>query len=188
MKIGYARVSTKEQIHDLQLDALREAGCKKIYTEVASGAKTDRPELAKCLADLRAGDVLVVWRLDRLGRNLKHLVSVVEELKEREVGFISVQDKHDTTTANGKLVFNIFASLAQFERDLISERTKAGLEAARSRGRKGGRPCELAEKQAETLVAMYQSGKHTMKDIAATFGISRPTAYDYVKKLTKQSA
>ena len=180
MRIGYARVSTKEQIHDLQLDALEEAGCKKIYTEVASGAKTDRPELGKCLADLRAGDVLVVWRLDRLGRNLKHLVETVETLKERGVGFASLQDGHDTTTANGRLVFGIFASLAQFERDLIAERTKAGLEAARARGRNGGRPSKLTAKQVDTLIAMYDSKQHTVKDIAATFGISRQVVYDYL--------
>ena len=180
MKIGYARVSTKEQIHDLQLDALEEAGCKKVYVETASGAKTDRPELGKCLADLREGDTLVIWRLDRLGRNLKHLVETVETLKERGVGFVSIQDGHDTSTANGRLVFGIFASLAQFERDLIAERTKAGLEAARARGRNGGRPSKLTAKQADTLVAMYQSGKHTVKDIAATFGISRQVVYDYL--------
>ena len=182
MKIGYARVSTKEQIHDLQLDALKEAGCEKVYVETASGAKTDRPELTKCLSDLRTGDVLVVWRLDRLGRNLKHLVSVVEELKEREVGFVSIQDQHDTTTANGRLVFGIFASLSQFERDLVAERTKAGLEAARARGRNGGRPSKLTAKQADTLAAMYDSKQHTVKDIAATFGISRQVVYDYLNK------
>ena len=182
MKIGYARVSTKEQIHDLQLDALEEAGCEKVYVETASGAKTDRPELAKCLADLRTGDVLIVWRLDRLGRNLKHLVETVETLKERGVGFVSIQDQHDTTTANGRLVFGIFASLAAFERDLIAERTKAGLEAARARGRNGGRPSKLTAKQVDTLIAMYDSKQHTVKDIAATFGISRQVVYDYLNK------
>lgn len=182
MKIGYARVSTADQNHDLQVDALKKAGCEKIYIETASGAKADRPELQKCLDNLRPGDVLVVWRLDRLGRNLAHLVATVDKLNERGVGFVSVQDNHDTTSANGRLIFGIFASLAAFERDLIAERTKAGLEAARARGKMGGRPKKLTDKQVATLRKMHESKEHTGAEIAKTFGISRPVLYAYLKK------
>src|SRR5690349_15412935 len=140
MLIGYARVSTDDQTLDLQLDALKAAGCerRRVYTDTASGAKTDRPGLAKALDMLREGDILVVWRLDRLGRSLPHLIEVVGDLKGRHIGFKSLTENIDTTTPAGELIFHIFASLAQFERELIRERTMAGLVAARARGRKGG--------------------------------------------------
>jgi DNA invertase Pin-like site-specific DNA recombinase len=134
MKVGYARVSTKDQTLDLQLDALKKAGCSKIYTETVSGARADRPELAKLMDALRTGDVLVIWKLDRLGRSLKNLIDIVNDLLQRKVGLKSLGDPIDTTTSQGRLTFNIFASLAEFERDLIRERTNAGLTAARARG------------------------------------------------------
>ena len=138
MEIGYARVSTGEQTLDLQMDALRSAGCGKIFQETASGAKADRPVLAEVLSYLRAGDTLVVWRLDRLGRSLQHLIAVIAQSAERGIGFKSVTEQIDTTTSGGKLIFHVFGALAEFERDLIRERTRAGLAAARARGRLGG--------------------------------------------------
>ena len=140
MLVGYARVSTTDQNLDLQKDALRAAGCERLFTDMASGAKAERPGLAQALRECRPGDTLVVWKLDRLGRSLPHLVETVRELLEREVGFKSLQESIDTTTSGGKLIFHLFASLAEFERDLIRERTNAGLAAARARGRRGGRP------------------------------------------------
>src|SRR5690348_9395311 len=156
MEIGYARVSTGEQTLDLQLDALTRAGCAKVFTETASGANAERPILAEALSYLRPGDVLVVWRLDRLGRSLQHLIAVVAELAERGIGFKSLGEQIDTTTAGGKLVFHVFGALAEFERDLIRERTQAGLAAARARGRVGGRPKKLADaKQVALARALY---------------------------------
>jgi DNA invertase Pin-like site-specific DNA recombinase len=140
MLIGYARISTHEQNLDLQEDALKAAGCKKVYTDKTGGAKSERPGLEKALADARPGDTLVVWKLDRLGRSLKHLIETVTDLSHRGVGFKSLQENIDTTTSGGKLVFHVFGALAEFERDIIRERTLAGLAAARARGRKGGRP------------------------------------------------
>src|SRR5207248_9019601 len=140
MLIGYARVSTHDQTLDLQQDALEKAGCGKIFTDTASGAKAERKGLEEALAYVREGDTLVVWRLDRLGRSLKHLLETITTLNTRKIGFKSLTESIDTTTSNGRLIFNIFASLAEFERDLIRERTKAGLQAARARGRVGGRP------------------------------------------------
>ena len=145
MRVGYARVSTKEQNLELQVDALKDAQCEQVFTEVASGANTARPVLDDLLSRLRPGDVLVIWKLDRLGRSLKHLVTLTHELLERKIGLVSLNDPIDTTTAQGRLVFNIFAALAEFERDLIRERTQAGLQAARARGRKGGRPRGLIQ-------------------------------------------
>ena len=147
MLIGYARVSTLEQNLDLQEDALKAAGCKKIYTDKTGGAKADRPGLERALADVRPGDSLVVWKLDRLGRSLKHLIETVTDLSERGVGFRSLQEAIDTTTSGGKLIFHVFGALAEFERDIIRERTLAGLAAARARGRKGGRPRHLDDKK-----------------------------------------
>jgi DNA invertase Pin-like site-specific DNA recombinase len=140
MLVGYARVSTAEQTLDLQEDALRKIGCEQIFTDTASGAKTDRLGLEEALSFVRAGDILVVWRLDRFGRSLKHLIETIGHLQERGIGFRSVQENIDTTTSGGKLVFHVFGALAEFERDLIRERTQAGLAAARARGRRGGRP------------------------------------------------
>jgi DNA invertase Pin-like site-specific DNA recombinase len=184
MKIGYARVSTEEQNLDLQLDALQKAGCEKIYQEKVSGMKTHRVELSKLLAHLRAGDVLVIWKLDRLGRSLQHLVELTHELLEKEVGLQSLSDPIDTTTAQGRLVFNIFASLAQFERDLIRERTMAGLASARARGRLGGRKKGLSAKAQKTALiaeALYKQKQLPVLDLCKQLSISKPTLYRYLR-------
>lgn len=184
MRVGYARVSTKDQNLDSQVDALREAGCEEVFTEVASGAKTARPILDDVLSRLRAGDVLVIWKLDRLGRSLKHLVTLTTELMEREIGLVSIKDPLDTTTPQGRLVFNIFASLAEFERDLIRERTQAGLAAARARGRVGGRPKGLSKQAEATAMAaetLYREGQLSVQAICDQLGISKPTLYSYLE-------
>jgi DNA invertase Pin-like site-specific DNA recombinase len=183
MDIGYARVSTGEQTLDLQLDALKAAGCGKVYEETASGAKADRPVLEEVLGYLRPGDTLVVWRLDRLGRSLKHLIEVVAALAERGIGFKSLSEQIDTTTPGGKLIFHVFGALAEFERDLIRERTQAGLAAARARGRLGGRPKKLADpKQLALARTLYQDGKTDVTTICRTLGISRATLYRSLKE------
>ncbi len=171
MKIGYARVSTLEQNPELQLDALEKAGCEKVFSDTVSGAKADRPGLQEALSYVRNDDCLVVWRLDRLGRSLKHLIKVVEELDDNGIGFVSLQEGFDTTTSGGKLVFQIFGALAEFERNLIKERTNAGLAAARARGRLGGRKEKLDVSQRDTLQKMYDSKDHTIKDICSTMGV-----------------
>ena len=182
--IGYARVSTQEQELQLQLDALEKAGCdkSKIFIDKISGAKADRPGLNKCLAELEPGDTLLVWRLDRLGRSMPHLASLIEELRLKGIGFKSICDGAiDTTTASGELIFNIFSSLAQFERRLIQERTKAGLEAARSRGRNGGRK-KVENTDPRVLMAKNMHKDHGMKidDICKTLKISRASFYRYL--------
>jgi DNA invertase Pin-like site-specific DNA recombinase len=183
MDIGYARVSTGEQTLDLQLDALTKAGCGKVYTETASGAKAERPVLEEVLGYLRKGDTLVVWRLDRLGRSLKHLIEVVAVLAERGIGFKSLTEQIDTTTPGGKLIFHVFGALAEFERDLIRERTHAGLAAARARGRLGGRPKKLAdEKQLALARSLYDGGQTDIDTICTTLGISRATLYRALKE------
>lgn len=183
MDIGYARVSTGEQTLDLQYDALTNAGCGKIYQETASGAKADRPILDEVLSYLRVGDTLVVWRLDRLGRSLEHLIDVVAALADRGIGFKSLTEQIDTTTPGGKLIFHVFGALAEFERDLIRERTQAGLAAARSRGRVGGRPKKLANaKQLELARTLYAGGQTDIETICQTLGISRATLYRYLKQ------
>jgi DNA invertase Pin-like site-specific DNA recombinase len=183
MDIGYARVSTGEQTLDLQLDALTKADCGKIYQETASGAKADRPVLEEVLSYVRKGDTLVVWRLDRLGRSLKHLIEVVAALAARGIGFKSLTEQIDTTTPGGKLIFHVFGALAEFERDLIRERTNAGLAAARARGRLGGRPKKLAEpKQRELARTLYQGGQTDIATICRTLGISRATLYRALKE------
>jgi len=182
MLIGYARVSTGEQTLDLQLDALVKAGCERTYTETASGAKAERPVLAEVLGYLRPGGTLVVWRLDRLGRSLKHLIETVALLAERGVGFKSLGEQIDTTTPGGKLVFHVFGALAEFERDLIRERTNAGLAAARARGRRGGRPKALADPKRVALAqALYDGGQADIATICKTLGISRATLYRALK-------
>lgn len=181
MKIGYARISTQDQSQALQDDALESAGCEKIFRDRVSGAKANRPGLAKALEYVRSGDSIVVWRLDRLGRNLKHLIEVVEGLEQRGIGFVSLQEGFDTTTNGGKLVFQIFGALAEFERNLIQERTRAGLEAARARGRLGGRKRKLKSTQIEAMKLMYDSKKHSISDICSSFGISKPTLYRYLE-------
>jgi DNA invertase Pin-like site-specific DNA recombinase len=183
MDIGYARVSTGEQTLELQLDALKTAGCGKVYQETASGAKAERPVLEEVLGYLRPGDTLVVWRLDRLGRSLKHLIEVVAALAERGIGFKSLTEQIDTTTPGGKLIFHVFGALAEFERDLIRERTHAGLAAARARGRLGGRPKKLADsKQLGLARTLYAGGQTDSATICQTLGISRATLYRYLKE------
>ena len=185
MNIGYARVSTGEQTLDLQLDALRKADCGKLFTETASGAKADRPVLADVLTYLRAGDTLVVWRLDRLGRSLGHLIATLTDLANRGVGFKSLTEQIDTTTPGGKLIFHVFGALAEFERDLTRERTHAGLAAARARGRIGGRPKKLADpKQVALAQALYDGETTDVATICRTLGISRATLYRYLTPRT----
>ena len=189
MLIGYARVSTQDQRLDLQKDALKKAGCKKVFMDVAGGgAKTERPGLQAALEFAREGDTLVVWKLDRLGRSLRHLIESVTELKERNVGFRSLQESIDTTTSGGKLFFHIFGSLAEFERDLVRERTHAGLAAARARGRKGGRPRVLDEKKAALARTLFKDPANSPAVIAETLGVSRSTLYRYVSATPKGAA
>lgn len=180
MLIGYARVSTNEQNLDLQEDALRKAACEKIFSDKLSGVNDERPGLAKALEISRAGDTLVVWKLDRLGRSLSHLVKTIDDLKEQGIGFQSLQENIDTTSGVGKLLFHIFASLAEFERDIIRERTMAGLAAARARGRLGGRPKVLDDKKVSLAKAMYKDKNTSVKDICATLGVSKSTFYRYL--------
>lgn len=186
MKIGYARISTQEQNLDLQQDALTAAGCEKIFHDVASGAKDERKGLADAVEYARAGDILMVWKLDRLGRSLKHLIETVNDLHERSIGFASLQENIDTTTSGGKLIFHVFGALAEFERELIRERTQAGLKAARTRGRKGGRKEKLTQKQVEMVRAMVNDPNISISSICETFGISKPTLYRYVPAPEKQ--
>jgi DNA invertase Pin-like site-specific DNA recombinase len=182
MNIGWARVSTGEQTLDLPIDALRTADRGKLFTETASGAKADRVVLAVVLAYLRAGDTLVVWRLDRLGRSLQHLIQTVADLAHRGIGFTSLTEQIDTTTPGGKLVFHVFGALAEFERDLTRERTYAGFAAARARGRIGGRPKKLAEpKQLALAQSLYDGHQADVETICRTLGISRATLYRSIK-------
>jgi DNA invertase Pin-like site-specific DNA recombinase len=183
MLIGYARVSTVDQTLALQQDALEKAGCERIFTDTASGAKAERIGLADAVAYAREGDVLVVWRLDRLGRSLKHLIETITSLNERGIGFKSITEAIDTTTSGGKLIFHIFGALAEFERDIIRERTHAGLTAARARGRKGGRPRVLTPKKAQMAQALYNDKNNTISEICRTLNISRATLYRYINSL-----
>jgi DNA invertase Pin-like site-specific DNA recombinase len=178
--LGYARVSTADQQAHLQVDALERAGCYRVFTETASGARTDRPALEQLLDQLRPGDTLVVWKLDRLGRSLRHLVDTVTGLAERGIGFRSLQEAIDTTTPGGKLVFHVFAALAEFERDLIRERTSAGLAAARARGRHGGRPSVMTTHKLQVAREMYRSGLYSVATIATTLGVSRASIYRHL--------
>jgi DNA invertase Pin-like site-specific DNA recombinase len=187
MRIGYARISKTDgsQALDLQHDALIEAGVspKHIYNDKASGKKDDRPGLANCLKALRRGDVLVVWKLDRLGRDLKHLVNTVEDLSDRGIGFKVLTGKGaniDTTTAGGKLIFGIFAALSEFERELIRERTKAGLAAARARGRSGGRKFALTKAQVRLAQAAMGNKETVVSELCDELGITRATLYRYI--------
>lgn len=188
MLIGYARVSTSVQRLDLQKDALLAAGCKRIFTDTASGAKSQRPGLTEALQYCRPADTLVVWKLDRLGRSLPHLVETVRDLGARGTGFKSLQENIDTTTSGGKLIFHIFASLAEFERDIIRERTGAGLAAARARGRKGGRPKGVDEKKKKAALALKKDSKRSVKEICDIVGISRNTYYKYTRSDGNQEA
>lgn len=184
MKIGYARVSTREQNLDMQIIALEDAGCEKIYEEVVSGAKSDRPVFNAVIKQLRDGDTLTVWKLDRLGRSLKHLIELVHTLMQRNIGLCSLNDPIDTTTSQGRLIFNIFASLAEFERDIIRERTNAGLSAARARGRLGGRPRGIPKESEATAIAaetLYREGKLSVMQIAKKLNIAKNTLYKYLR-------
>lgn len=181
MKIGYMRISTQDQRMDLQEDALTHAGCDRIFSDTASGAKEDRAGLTEALSYLRAGDTLVVWRLDRLARSFKQLVHVVTDLRERGIGFVCLQEGIDTETSSGQLVFGIFASLAAFERELIRERTRAGLAAARKRGISTGRPRALTQKQAELARILYADKSISVSTICGQLGCSKNTLYRAVK-------
>src|SRR5690554_181631 len=177
MIIGYARVSTLDQNLELQRDALEKAGCEQVFEDHVSGSTTERPGWAQAQTALRKGDTLVVWRLDRLGRSLKHLIDTVNELHARGVGFKSLNENIDTTTSGGRLVFHIFGALAEFERELIRERTQAGLAAARARGRKGGRPRKLTPRQVATARTLLKDREHTVTAVAEMLGVSRSTLY-----------
>ena len=181
MLIGYARVSTADQYLRMQEDALKSAGCEDIYTDIASGAKTARPGLHSALSHLRQGDLLVVWKLDRLGRSLAHLIQTIKELSEKGIGFKSLQESIDTTTSGGQLIFHIFGALAEFERELIRERTQAGLKAARTRGRLGGRPVLLNKRQVSKLKKHYEKGDLSIMEICKLFNITKPTLYRYLR-------
>jgi DNA invertase Pin-like site-specific DNA recombinase len=181
MLIGYARVSTSDQTLNLQKDALEKIGCSKIFTDIISGATTERQGLDAALSYVREGDTLVVWRLDRLGRSLKHLIETITALNNRKIGFKSTTENIDTTTSGGKLIFHIFGALAEFERDIVRERTNAGLQAARARGRKGGRPKSLTENKAAMARELYNNKQNAITDICKTLGISRATLYRFVK-------
>ncbi|WP_407476777.1 recombinase family protein [Elizabethkingia anophelis] len=184
MKIGYARVSTQDQNFELQEDALKKSGCELIFKEKVSGAKADRLELGKLIEHLRKGDIVVVYKLDRLGRSLKHLLELVDLFNRKEVGLQSISDSIDTTTPQGRLFFNISASFAEFEKDLIRERTKAGLDAARSRGKKGGRRHGMskeAEQKAILAETYYKEGKMSVIEISKEIGISKMTLYKYLR-------
>src|SRR5437588_9602034 len=184
MLIGYARVSTQDQTLNLQKDALEKIGCSKIFTDIISGATTERKGLDEALAYVREGDTLVVWRLDRLGRSLKHLIETITALNNKKIGFKSITENIDTTTSGGKLIFHMFGALAEFERDIIRERTNAGLAAARARGRLGGRPKAHTlntPKKVAMAQALYDNKNNTIDDICKTLHISRATLYRYIK-------
>jgi DNA invertase Pin-like site-specific DNA recombinase len=186
MFVGYVRISTIEQNVDLQDDALKKAGCTKLFHDVASGGKSDRPGLSAALEFIRDGDILVIWRLDRLGRSLSDLLQVVTKLETRNIGLRSLTEAIDTTTSGGRLVFQIFGAIAEFERNLIRERTHAGLSAARARGRLGGRPKTLDTQKVALAKRLYEEKKHTVKEICNLVGVSKPCLYDYLNERHKQ--
>ena len=187
-RIGYARVSTDDQNLDLQRDALRKAACKTIYEETASGKSAERIELDNCRKALRSGDTFVVWRLDRLGRSLSDLVRIIADFEQQGIAFESLTEKIETDSAAGKLVFHVFAALAEFERNLIRERTKAGLAAARARGRKGGRRPSLSEKQVREIKALLRDPQAQVSDVAKKYGVSRTTLYKHVGVVQPRTA
>lgn len=182
MKIGYARVSTVDQNPELQLDALKKAGCKKVFTEHASGAQRERPELIAALAHLREGDTLVVWKLDRLARTVEQLVRTINDLRARGIEFLSLTETINTGTPAGKLTFHLFSAMAEFERDLARERSQAALAAARARGRMGGRPRLLDAKAMRQARAMLKDESISRPDIALTLGVSTPTLYRALRR------
>jgi DNA invertase Pin-like site-specific DNA recombinase len=187
-RIGYARVSTGDQNLEMQRDALMAAGCSLIYEETASGKGVARPELEQCRKALRPGDTLIVWRLDRLGRSLPDLVKIVAELEQKGIGFESITERIETSSASGKLVFHVFAALSEFERNLIRERTKAGLAAARARGRSGGRKPKLDEKDVREIRALWRDKSIPVADIARRYGVSRTTLYKHLDRPASMQA
>lgn len=188
MQIGYMRISTDDQHLDLQRDALKKAGCEKIYEDIKSGAIADRPGLRATLENLREGDTLVVWRLDRLGRSMKDLIELITLLESRKIGIKFLQENIDTSSSAGKLFFHIFGAFAEFERNLIRERTNAGLMAARARGRKGGRPKKLDENKHARALKLYASKEHSILDICEMLQVSKPTLYKYLKSSPSNKA
>lgn len=180
MLIGYSRVSTRDQKPHLQLDALREAGCERIFEETVSGAKRERPELQAALDFMRSGDTLVIWKLDRLARSTHQLLETVERLLQRGIGLKALTQDIDTTTAGGRLIFTVFGAIAEFEREIIRERTCAGLDAARARGRKGGRPRVLSEKNLKEARALLTDPDITVEDVARRLGVGSSTLYRYL--------
>ena len=189
MKIGYIRVSKQEQNEALQRDTLKEAGCEKYFSDRMTGEKFERKGLEELLAFVRSGDTVIVWKLDRLGRSLKDLIETLNLFKDRGIDFISLTEQIDTTTPGGKLIFHLMGALAEFERDLIRERTNAGLAAARARGRVGGRPRKLpTDGKAALALRLVEDAKHSIDDICSTLGISRSTFYRYVREAKKRSS
>jgi len=178
---GYARVSTEEQNLDMQLDALQKFGVEKIYKEKLTGTRRDRPQLEELMKVLRSGDKVVVYKLDRISRSTKHLIELSETFHDMDVHFVSIMDNIDTSTAMGKFFFRTMASIAELERDIISERTKSGLQAARSRGKKGGRPTKKEDK-VEVAIKMYKSKDYSIKEITEMTGLSKTTLYRYLEK------
>jgi DNA invertase Pin-like site-specific DNA recombinase len=187
MKIGYARVSTQDQDLALQIDALTKEGCEKIFQEKASGAQRDRPELKAALSYMREGDILIVWKLDRLARSMKQLIETVEDFESRGIGLKSLQDPIDTSSASGKLIFHIFAALAEFERGVIRDRTNAGLKSARERGRIGGRPRLLSEKDLQAAKALLRNPAITVAEVAKRLGVSISTLYNHLPAARAES-
>lgn len=185
MRFGYARVSTLDQDESLQMDELNAYGCDRVFVDKVCGKLESRPALDEMLAHLRAGDTVVVWRLDRLGRSLRHLIDVVSDLDRRGVALASLRESIDTSTPGGKLIFHVFGALAEFERDLIRERTTAGLAAARARGRTGGRPSVWTAEKLRTAHAMYDSGDHDIASIARVLNMSRATVYRGLARLQR---
>lgn len=179
-KIGYARVSTDDQSLQLQLDELNQSGCIRIFKDITSGIKTERKGLSAALDYIRPGDVLVVWKLDRLGRSLKHLIELVTGLEEKNIGFCSLQEAIDTTTNNGKLFFHLFGALAEFERGIIYERTMAGLKAAKARGKVGGRPRKMDKEKLIMARALMQDNSIPVKEVCKRLGICKATLYNYL--------
>lgn len=181
MNIGYARVSTAEQNLNMQMDALHNDGCKDIFQDKASGARSEREGLEKALEYMREGDTLVVWKLDRLGRSLKHLIELITQLDQKKMYFKSLQENIDTSSSGGKLIFHVFGALAEFEKDMISERTRAGLQAAKKRGRMGGRPKKLSAKEITLAKSLMEDESNSIGDICELLGVSRSTLYRYLQ-------
>jgi DNA invertase Pin-like site-specific DNA recombinase len=182
MKIGYARVSTIDQNLDLQIDCLKKAGCQKIITDKISGSLQNRVGLEELLNIIRKDDEVIVWRLDRLGRSLKHLIELITIFNKKEIFFTSITESINTKSSSGKLIFHIFASLSEFERNLISERTKSGLQAARSRGKLGGRPKKVPKEKRQLAKELYNNKKYSLAEICNIIGISKPTLYKYIRE------